>query len=760
MNLKVSAIPKVLVLLILFVNPSWVSSQKFTARILDMDGHPVDQAVITITSPDKKIYTLENNVNGELFLDSLSYGKLDIYVFATGYTPLNIFYWNTIQSKDPLLIYLQKDMDVQLDSLTVTASSQLADFDGNITMTRSQYKTMAGSFQDPSRVMLHFPGLSTDNDGTNAFFFRGLPGYGTQWQIFDAEIVNPNHLTTAGNRGDVASLNSGGVTALSASVIGNYTFSPNPSNINLANTLAGVSNINLAPKLINYLDMSLIGAETGICTKRKNKYTYATARYSFVGLLEKLGVPFGNESINYQDFTFFTEIIKKQNFFLKGFLIYGQSSNNHNALPLEEEKFTEKDFKNINYSSRLAIMGLHGKQTLKNNQILSFSLNFSSRRDNHREFLDSLYNNLFPNRFINSKIISGLLSSHLFYTKSLKNTQLTFGLRANYHHQPYLKESNTSTFDLGNTKIYPYIDFSKTWFSWSFQAGAGLHSVIPNSSKEYHTLNYSASIEKKISKTSYVRLQHRFSDQLVPLDFFIFPFVHLKTHASEISIGRNTKSFSWKLSSYYYNISNNKALLNKEENLISSFNGLDFGTDIFDFTLGSKNDARTYGGDLWLLQTFSLGNNILEITGNVGYVVSEFQNQNNQWLPAKNDIGWTGSVAAYLLVQRKRYEWNFGFLFHGRQGIRDYPVSTIPDIQVYDLSGGLTNRQNPYGRSDIRIVYTKKGGGKRQHRFSLDIQNVSNRKNDGFLYYDNFLQKVNRTTQLGLVPVLGYRFEF
>ncbi|MBK8622647.1 MAG: hypothetical protein IPN79_13045 [Saprospiraceae bacterium] len=760
MYLNVSSTAKILVLFFLFLNPFWGNSQKFTARILDMSGHPVHHAEIKITTADQKRITLQNVESGEFFLDSLGYGKLEIYVFAEGYTPLNIFYWNTIQSKDPLLIYLQKDMDVQLDSLTVTASSQLADYDGNIFMTRSQYKTMAGSFQDPSRVMLHFPGLSTDNDGTNAFFFRGLPGYGTHWQIFDAEIVNPNHLATAGNRGDVASLNSGGVTALSASVIGNYTFSPNPSNINLANTTAGVSNIHLAPKLTNYLDMSLIGAETGICTKRKDKYTYATARYSFVGLLEKLGIPFGNESINYQDFTFFTDIIKKQNFFLKGFLIYGQSSNNHNALPLEEEKFTEKDFKNINYSSRLAIMGLHGKKTLKNNQIISFSLNFSSRRDNHREFLDSLYNNLFPNRFINTKIISGLLSSHFFYTKSLKNVQLTFGLRANYHHQPYLEESNTSTYDLGNTKIYPYVDFSKNWSSWSFQAGAGLHSVITNFSKEYHTPNYSATIEKKISKTSYVRLQHRFSDQLIPLDFFNVSFIHLKTRASEISLGRNTKSFSWRLSTYYYKIFNNRALLNKEENLISSFNGLDFGTDIFDVSFGSNNDARTYGGDFWLLKSFSLGNNILELTGNAGYVVSEFQNLKNQWQPAKNNIGWTGSVAAYLLIQRKRYEWNFGFLFHGRQGLGDYPVSENPNLTLYDFSGGLTNRQNPYARTDIRVVFTKKGGARRQHRFSLDIQNVTNRKNDGFLYYDRYLQRVNRLSQLGLVPVLGYRFEF
>ena len=94
-------------------------------------------------------------------------------------------------------------------------------------------------------------------------------------------------------------------------------------------------------------------AETGICKKFGNKYTYATARYSFVGLLEKLGVPFGNESINYQDFSVFSELVKNRRMTLKGFFIYGQSSNQHAAFPLEEPKNTIKDFKNIDYTCLL-----------------------------------------------------------------------------------------------------------------------------------------------------------------------------------------------------------------------------------------------------------------------------------------------------------------------------------------------------------------------------------------------------------------------
>src|SRR5690606_15107775 len=133
------------------------------------------------------------------------------------------------------------------------------------------------------------------------------------------------------------------------------------------------------------------GVEAGAGNSWGNKNTYATARYSFVGLLEKLGVPFGDESINYQDATIFSDLIKNERSYLKGFLVFGASSNKHKAFESDREKTSIKDFKNIDYQSQLFIGGLNYTFLNKKNQTLNVNLVYSRRKDIHIENIDTLY---------------------------------------------------------------------------------------------------------------------------------------------------------------------------------------------------------------------------------------------------------------------------------------------------------------------------------------------------------------------------------
>ena len=97
---------------------------------------------------------------------------------------------------------------------------------------------------------------------------------------------------------------------------------------------------------------------------------------------------------------------------------------------------------------------------------------------------------------------------------------------------------------------------------------------------------------------------------------------------------------------------------------------------------------------------------------------------------------------------------------HLRGGQREQNLSSNIS-HVYDYSSTFRNRLRPYARVDFRIVYTsRKSGSKKTHRWSLDIQNLLNRENDGFRYYDPLLKSVLLQKQLGLVPVLSYRLEW
>ncbi|MBK6564796.1 MAG: carboxypeptidase regulatory-like domain-containing protein [Saprospiraceae bacterium] len=750
------------IFLLIVFQIKWGHTQKLIGKITNQNNRPVSECSILLETQDKNQFLTISDKEGFFSFDSIPFGNITLEISKDEYQKMFVVSLFTIKTKDYFLIRLEKEVNVSLDSMVITASPQLADFDGNVKMSRSQYKTMAASFQDPSRILLQFPGFTTDNDGTNTFSFRGLPGFGSSWQIFDTEIVNPNHLITAGNRGDATSVNSGGVNILSSSIISNYSFLTNPSSISISNVMSGVSEIDLVNHFRNYMDFSLIGAETGICKKFGNKYTYATARYSFVGLLEKLGVPFGNESINYQDFSVFSELVKNRRMTLKGFFIYGQSSNQHAAFPLEEPKNTIKDFKNIDYTGQVGMLGIQSSVKVKKNQFLNISMIYSARRDNQIEYIDSLYRSEIPFTAVKRKDQIGLLSGHLHYSFLEKQHEFKTGIKLSHVFQP-VKEISFNE-EYRNTRVYPYAEYKYQIRNWKWNAGIALHSIFTSEVKHRNTVNYSGSLERSLPKNWYVRINHRFSDHFLANHIVPGRYLYTKTSATEFSIGKSLQKSSWKISAFYYNIQDNNAFIPENGNLISSFNGLDYGADILLFNNPTLNDASVVGGDAIWIKRFTLKSAFLEILGNIAYTKSMFEIENGDKVPARFDIGFSGGFSTYLTLQRNRREWNFGFAFHIREGVREYKNFGQPLMDewgtLYNTRGGFTETLQPYSRLDLRIVYTKKGARNRQHRISLDIQNVVNQQNQGYTYYDLYLERTNKINQLGLVPVLGYRFEF
>ena len=65
----------------------------------------------------------------------------------------------------------------------------------------------------------------------------------------------------------------------------------------------------------------------------------------------------------------------------------------------------------------------------------------------------------------------------------------------------------------------------------------------------------------------------------------------------------------------------------------------------------------------------------------------------------------------------------------------------------------------PYFRTDLN-VYVKRNRKNWSSTLQLDIQNVSNKLNEQYYYFDSFKQKQTPQYQLGLLPNLSYRIAF
>ncbi|MBK6978161.1 MAG: hypothetical protein IPH28_14595 [Cytophagaceae bacterium] len=96
-------------------------------------------------------------------------------------------------------------------------------------------------------------------------------------------------------------------------------------------------------------------------------------------------------------------------------------------------------------------------------------------------------------------------------------------------------------------------------------------------------------------------------------------------------------------------------------------------------------------------------------------------------------------------------------------GFRDYNIdveqSKSLGFTVYDFSKPLEVRNSDYFRPDLR-VYFKKSKKNRSRMISMDIQNFVNQKNVAYKYYDSYLKETVTKYQLGMIPMLNYRWEF
>jgi len=675
-------------------------------------------------------------------------------------------------SSDFIINTLDRIVPMLIPDITITEKPYK---NGDLTMTQNQYKVMPASFQDPARILIKYPGFSTPNDGANAIIFRGMPPESARWQLFGADIVNPNHLSNAGTANDLATGNAGGVNALSGSILDYYHFEASPADISYSNIMSGISNMKMAPKIKSFVDLNLIGLEAGLGVQRGNKNYYGAYRYSFVGLLDKLGVNFGNEKIGYQDMSMYGDIIKDDRQSLKFFGTYGTSKNIHNAISTTDTIRKAKDIQNIQFKNNIGILGLDFTRIAEKFEDRFHSTFIASFLDNSRsETTDPFWSaDTGINIQSQNSTNQGLISSHTSFSNAeYEDLQMSIGLRINYHFNQYFRKTikvNQENY----FSAYSYMKFAQVRMNkWpvEFDFGSGLYydtrtkRLDPEPSVSVRYLN---------SEKSKLVLDYRYAG----FDNYSSPFVMTEVTPNSRIMGHHLQltyellkgKTKWNTQIFYHHFNNisNFVLATDTLNVLNIFNGSSGG---YDFISGAEflnivqtSAARVFGASADWNSNFS-DRWTIQINGSIFRSQYSLPENRTVFYNGRYDFGFTtGGMVSYTKNYsggKKNRSITSSVSSHLRGGQREqYLSSNISD--VYDYSSAFVNRLRPYARVDFRIVYTsRKSNSKKTHRWSLDIQNVLNRENDGFRYYDPLLKTVLLQKQLGLVPVLSYRLEW
>jgi hypothetical protein len=176
----------------------------------------------------------------------------------------------------------------------------------------------------------------------------------------------------------------------------------------------------------------------------------------------------------------------------------------------------------------------------------------------------------------------------------------------------------------------------------------------------------------------------------------------------------------------------------------------------------SQGSGRNMGVELTVNRSFDRGY-FVQVNGSV--YDSEYDLGNG----GTKDSRWNGNYRANLMggaewskVKEDRVRtWGVSARVAVAGGLRYTPfdVQVRRGFPVYIYGEPWSAQLNDFFRMDVR-VYLKRDRKGRTGMWALDLQNLTDRQNESYVYYDQRKGEIVTKYQLGLIPNLSYRIEF
>ena len=751
------------------------ASQTIRGKIIDyVSEQPVVGASITLLNSQKGTQT---DAEGSFSFGKMPIGRYQVQVSSVGYESQTISELLLESGKEMVLEIRLHTTANQLAEAVVRAPS--ANLSGAVTSIQSisteQIFRYPGTYLDPARLATAYAGVANSNDQANGLIIRGNSPNGMQWRLEGIEIVNPNHLSNAGTFSDRVTQNSGGVNILSAQLLGNMSFLTGAFPAEYGNALSGVMDMRLRKGNDKEHEFTAQAGLIGIDLAAegpigKNGASYlVNYRYSFTGLLVTMGVKFGGEDIRFQDLAFNLNFPTKKAGTFTLFGMGGLSTNVFAAVRDTSQWVVQKDGFDINYKNRMGAAGLTHSMSL-GKRILWRTVIASSGLKNTREgyVLSKVNYQKFLIQADSSTRVKTSATSSLSY-KFNDRADLKVGVFVTQQYDELFARSADKRAN-GNAKgliIQPYANLHWVILP-KLSTNIGLHylrytfnqtkSVEPRFSLQYklsnnQTLSFAYGLHSQLQQPEiYFALATQNSAFLGNATLDV-----TKSHHYVLSHQYSLKKGSYfKTELFYQQIFNVPAAL-----LNPTFSTLNLVEDFTPEPLQNAGMGRNYGLELTYQQY--LTNGFYALTNatlyNATYKNSDGIERNSrfngkhifnltlgkEWERSKNRILGTSI----------RVIWLGGFY--------EREVNEQASIDnkrlIYKNADAFTVKQPDYFRPDFRI-YLKKSKEKYSRTLALDIQNIANYQNVSYSYYDILQNKIVRQYQLGLIPILSYRWEF
>ncbi|WP_436517858.1 TonB-dependent receptor [Ekhidna sp. To15] len=760
-------------------------TQTIKGQITDQQsGSPIIGATVVIIGSDPPMGGI-TDLEGFYKIENVPIGRQSLGISYLGYESVTIPNILVGAGKEVVMNGKLIESLYQLDEVVVTSGSEKEGQPRNelatvsaISLGVDEISRFPATFNDPARAALTYAGVQTGGDDLlNEIVIRGNSPKGILWRLEGVEIPNPNHFTAIGS-------SAGGISMLSNNMLANSDFFTGAFPAQYGNATSGIFDLQLRQgnfeKHEHAVQAGLLGiaaASEGPISKSSRASYLFNYRYSTLALLTELGLDIlgEQEDIAFQDLSFKIRLPTKK---FGSFSIWGLGGRNtYRFLPNESNGDWENDTEdqntgvagvtNVFYVGddsyfETIVSGSYNKlsnnydslniRLLENSNFIETQLRFSTYFNHkfsarHTLRVGAIFSrlgydlsNTFWNRRERRYITPLDEDDHAFFYQSFGNWQFRTSDQFTINTGLHISHFGLS----GKSYVEPRLGFKWDRGTHIISGGLGMHSRMETialyTARQYNDDGTFVQNNKDLGFTQAFHSALGYEKMLKP-------------------------KLRFKAEIYYQHLFNVPVWPN---DTTSDFSLLTFSTlNTFDgYTsdeLANEGTGKNYGLELTLEKFLSNGFYMLSTAS---IYKSKYTGSDGVERSTQFDGGYiynflTGKEFKVGKSGNNTLSFNAKFIFAG--GKRQAPININRSINqgttVYNFQENYELKLNGYFRMDMGISY-RKNHKKTTSVISLDIQNVTQRENEFFRYYNVGRRRVESDSQISFFPNLSYRIEF
>lgn len=789
-------------------------TQTVRGKVVDTDSKAPIIGATVIISGTTPLIGCTTDLEGKFRLENVPLGRIIIKLSYLGYESQTIPNIVVNSGKEVVLNLSMLESAMNMDAVMVTGNKNKGEAvnEMSIISVRSvspeETNRYAGGFNDPSRILSNFAGITATQDGSNDIIVRGNSPKYVQWRLEGVQITNPNHFADQ-------SAVSGAVSTLNNNLLATSDFYTGAFSAEYGDALSGVYDVKLRAgnneKFESVFGLGILGTDLTFEGPFKKgyggsflvNYRFSTASIiTELGLLDDLGgVP------QFQDAAF--KIVLPTNK-MGRFSLYGLGGKSsflfEDISPSIWETPGDRNMmgnikEDYKKGAHLLNMGMNHTLTINGNSFINTSIAYASEGIDDKIFESATIKiNDDQGAYKRDSVVSKVLNYRNKLTKSTYRTAMTYHTKIDAKNKIQLGskyalfdyDTHQSQFLNDSTDRNTLVNFNenketvRNFVSWKHRLNqdltfvAGLHNMNVLLNNE-STLEPRLALNWKISNTSSIHAGygkhstmesiHNYFTQVTLEDGTITEpnknLALLKAHHYVLGYeNRVSSNLMAKIELYYQDLFD----LPVENDINSHYATINEGLDFQYVDLVNKGTGRNYGIEL-TLERFFANQYYYLINGSV------FESKYKALDGIERNTRYNGNYLINILLGKefenlgKKQNQTLGlnakvFFGGGRKIIpllRDNEGNLAVDPsnnQYWDYEKAYENSIEDVYQVVLSASYKWNRPGA-THELFINLDNLTNTKGKISEFYDEKEpNSIGYLTQFGFFPNMMYRIYF